>query len=262
MEWRGFPDLLIPITASEDQINDPHCLFQFTSITHPNGNNVKMLHLDAAGIYLIIPAWQHVVSFFQKLATSPEVFTSEEMPSIMQVGDRFYRLSSRNDRTTRLNDRDSTEVNDEGSFHQVAVSKQFLVTLFSPQIILVADASAQGKRTPRLTLTMAHLNILRQTTIKDEINSAFCDGLEIFTGTASRSSVICPVHISGSLASSPQSLLGWVWIEELFARASYTDLTLAIDVLNGTKEQLETTKIKKSLPDIADKENRVVSGRM
>lgn len=281
IEWLGFPDLLLPITAREDQTNDPHRLFQFTSITHPNGNNVKMLHLDAAGIYLIVPAWQHVVRFFQKLATSPEVFTSEEMTSIMQVGDRFYRVSSRNDRTTKLNDRDSTEVNNEGSFHQVAVSKQFLVTLASPQIILVADASVQGKKCPRLTLSMSHLNILRQTTIQDEINSVFCDGLEIFTETASgslpRSSVICPVHISGSLRKSyrstnhPQSLLGWVWIEELFARASYTDLTLAIDVLNGTKEQLaspETAqslaqpKINKSLPGSADEENREVSGRM
>jgi len=56
-EWK--PDLLLPLPSngnSDDSsvISRPHCLLQFTSTTHPNGNNMKTLHLDAAGIYVSV----------------------------------------------------------------------------------------------------------------------------------------------------------------------------------------------------------------
>ena len=58
-EWKGFPDLLLPLPSSENSddspvMSRPHCLLQFTSTTHPNGNNMKTLHLDAAGIYVSV----------------------------------------------------------------------------------------------------------------------------------------------------------------------------------------------------------------
>lgn len=282
-EWGGFPDLLRPITSFSDQTTSKQ--LQVNSTTHPNGNNVKMLNLDASGIYFIVPAWQHVASFFRQLAIKPEVFTPEEMTSIMQVGDRFYRVSCRSEQTTESNaDRATTEVNSGASETQVAFSKQFLITLTSPQITLVSDATVQGKNSPCLTLAMAHLDILRQTTLQDEMNSVFCDSLEIFTDTANgpSSSVICPVLISGSLSTtfdnsnSPHITSGWVWIEELRARAAYTDLTFVIDVLVGAKEQLATpetmqvvtsrglthSKGKTSLTDGTTVEKRKASGRM
>jgi len=58
-EWKGFPNLLLPLPSSGNSddssvISRPHCLLQFTSTTHPNGNNMKTLHLDAAGIYVSV----------------------------------------------------------------------------------------------------------------------------------------------------------------------------------------------------------------
>lgn len=58
-EFVGFPDLLLPLPSngnSDDSsvMSRPHCLLQFTSTTHPNGNNMKTLHLDAAGIYVSV----------------------------------------------------------------------------------------------------------------------------------------------------------------------------------------------------------------
>jgi hypothetical protein len=58
-EFVGFPDLLLPLPTSGNSddssvISRPHCLLQFTSTTHPNGNNMKTLHLDAAGIYVSV----------------------------------------------------------------------------------------------------------------------------------------------------------------------------------------------------------------
>ena len=58
-EWKGFPDLLLPLPLSGNSddssvMSRPHCLLQFTSTTHTNGNNMKTLHLDAAGIYVSV----------------------------------------------------------------------------------------------------------------------------------------------------------------------------------------------------------------
>lgn len=260
VEWGGFPDLLLPNTLRVDQTTPQHRLFQFNSITHPNGNSVKTLQLDAAQIYLIVPAWQHVARFFQQLAVEPEIFTSEEMTSIMQVGDRFYRLSSRNGQTALSTDPP------QASDHQSAVSRQFVVTLMSPQITIVSDATVQGKKSPCLRISIAHLNILRQTTIQKENHYVFCDGFEICTDTSGGrlplSSILFPVLISGSLTNSfscfPRIVSGWVWVEQLKAHAAYTDLTRVIEVLNGVKEQ-SATGITSSFN--ADEENRTALDR-
>ena len=87
LDWGGFPDLLLPLPTSNDSsLSPPHCLFKFSPTTYPNGNNVKTMDLNAAGIYMIIPAWKHVGSFFQNLPASPEIFEHEEMSSIIQIG--------------------------------------------------------------------------------------------------------------------------------------------------------------------------------
>lgn len=250
-EWAGFPDLLLPLPTSTDaSMPHPHCLFQFTSTTHPNGNNVKTLHLDAAGIYLIVPAWQHVGDFFRHLPTHPEIFEQEEMSSIMQVGDRFYRMSksSRNQAKKSSGDIPAGAENTMPP-QQVSISKQFLFTLTSPQIIILADSANQQGDCPCVTLSMAHLNFLRQIDACHEVHCVFCDGLEVFTGRSNRynspsSSLLCPVSISGSSIKtirnkkSQESLSGWVWAEELQARAACSDLTLTLTVFNGFKKQM------------------------
>ena len=74
-KWKGFPDLLLPLPSSGNSddssvISRPHCLLQFTSTTHPNGNNMKTLHLDAAGIYVSV-YWMssHMLSHTSLLST-------------------------------------------------------------------------------------------------------------------------------------------------------------------------------------------------
>ena len=251
-EWNGFPDLLLPLSPASSEGNvhtmpNSHCLLKFTSTTHPNGNNVKTLHLDAAGIYMIIPAWQYVGIFFQDLPTTPEVFAIEEMGSIMQVGDRFYRMSKSSSKDEqKKNNEVLAEVDNTTQPSSSHISKQFLLTLTSPRIILVADATNQQDDCGCITLSMRNLGFLRKTNAHNEANTLFIDGLGIHTSMARNlspgSSLLCPLSICGSLTktlqSSPPSTSGWVWAEEFQARAAYTDLTHTIDVLTGVKKQM------------------------
>ena len=251
-EWNGFPHLLLPLpqASSEGNVHEmpnSHCLLKFTSTTHPNGDNVKTLHLDSAGIYMIIPAWQYVGIFFQDLPIAPEVFAIEEMGSIMQVGDRFYRMSKSSSKDGQNKDIEVMAEVDNAIPSSSHISKQFLLTLTSPRIILVEDATNQQDDCGTLTLSMRNLGFLRKANAHNEANTLFIDGLGIHTSMTSlshRSSLLCPFSICGSLTKtlqskgSPQSTLGWVWAEEFQARAAYTDLTHTIDVLTGVKKQM------------------------
>jgi len=202
---------------------------------------------------MIMPAWRHVGTFFNNLPTSPEEFSLEEMSSIMQIGDRFYRMSKGTTtvEASQRNDTIPNEANDATSYQTVS-SKEFLLTLITPRIILVEDAATDECQC--LTLSMYHLNFLRQTNAHEEVNTLFCDGLEIFTGMANNhsspgSSLLYPLSMSGSLKKilpsrdcSTQSLSGWVWAEELQARAAYTDLTHSINVFIGVEKQMAMLK--------------------
>ena len=248
-DWSGFPDLLLPITSGPDQSNN--CLLQFTSTTRPNGDNVKTLHLDHAGIYMIVPAWQHVNDFFKFLPTSPDIFTTEEMSSVMQVGDRFYRMSkatsSEIDRTA-----DCTELGAQETTYPTAESKEFLFSLTSPRIIFVADATGTADVNSCVTLHMSNLHYHQLTHGNTSAQSVICNGLEIFAGQvgnlSSNSSLICPFSICGSLTKTlplePHSLEqmnGSICMEELKAHAAFTDLTTSLDVLNGFNKQILTS---------------------
>ena len=248
--WGGFPDLLLPLPVSTDITSlQSHCLLKYTSTTHPNGNNVKTLHVDQACIYLIIPAWQYVRDFFKYLPSSPEIFSQAEMSSIMQVGDRFYRLLKNNYSTTTDGNFVAENTNHSS---QETISRQFLFSLISPRIVLVADPSSQENDSLCVTLYMAHIDYLRETNVHNESQSMFCHGLEIFTGWAKNpsqcSSLVFPFSWSASLTKTmicenfPQRMSGWVWTEQLRARAAYTDLTSAIDVLNGIERQILSSK--------------------
>ena len=198
---------------------------------------------------MIMPAWRHVGTFFNNLPTSPEVFALEEMSSIMQIGDRFYRMS-KGTTTVEANQRNDTipnEANDatDPTSYQTSISKEFLLTLITPRIILVEDAATDECQC--LTLSMSHLNFLRKTNVHEEVNTLFCDGLEVFTGMANNhsspgSSLLYPFSMSGSLKKTEQSLSCWVWTEELQARAAYTDLTHSINVFIGVEKQMAMLK--------------------
>ena len=244
-EWSGFPDLLLPIASIPNQSSS--CLLQFTSTTRPNGDNVKSLHLDHAGIYMIVPAWQHVNDFFKFLPTSPEIFTNEEMSSVMQVGDRFYRMSkaatSEIDRATD----NAAQVAQQTT--SATESKEFLFSLTSPRIILVADATGTAEKNSCVTLHMANLHYHQSSHGNTSAQSVICNGMEIFAGQvgnpSSNSSLICPFSLCGSLTKTqrlesypPEQTNGWIWMEELKAHAAYTDLTSSVDVLNGFNKQI------------------------
>ena len=250
-EWSGFPDLLLPLPAASSNVsgNDesntshPHCLLQFTSTTQPDGNhNAKTLHLDSAGIFYIVPAWQHCGKFFQNLPTTPEVFALEDMHSIMQIGDRFYRMTS-----------SKTNKEDEGQQelkmnNTRSGSSHFLLHLAFPRIILVADAATKDN-CQSIMISMCNLHFLREINMQNENFVAFCDGLEVSTGKArshsssSGSSLLYPLSISSSLTKSSlgngsDHISGWVWTGEVQVRAAYTDLTHTIYVINGIETQL------------------------
>lgn len=201
---------------------------------------------------MIMPAWRHVGTFFNNLPTSPEVFALEEMSSIMQIGDRFYRMSKGSTTAGSSSQRNDTIPNEANDTSDPTSSKEFLLTLITPRIILVEDAAIGECQC--LTLSMSHLNFLRKTNVHEEVNTLFCDGLEVFTGMANNhsspgSSLLYPLSMSGSLKKilpskdfSTQSLSGWVWTEELQARAAYTDLTHSISVFIGVEKQLAMLK--------------------
>jgi len=200
---------------------------------------------------MIMPAWRHVGTFFNNLPTSPEVFALEEMSSIMQIGDRFYRMS-KGTTAVGASQRNDTKPNEANDAPDPTSSKEFLLTLITPRIILVEDAATDECQC--LTLSMSHLNFLRQTNAHEEVNTLFCDGLEVFTGMANNhsspgSSLLYPFSMSGSLKKtlpsrdcSTQSLSGWVWTEELQASAAYTDLTHSISVFIGVEKQMAMLK--------------------
>jgi hypothetical protein len=246
-EWSGFPDLLLPISSAPDQSKS--CLLQFTSTTRPNGDNVKTLHLDHAGIYMIVPAWQHVGDFFKFLPISPEIFTTEEMSSVMQVGDRFYRMSKAATRDTDRTTDGTVQATQETQCP--TESKQFLFSLTSPRIILVADATGAADVNSCVTLHMANLHYHQKSHGNTSAQSVVCNGMEIFAGRvgdpSSYSSLISPFSVCGSLKKSlplesclPEQMNGWIWMEELKAHAAYTDLTSSFDVLNGFNKQITT----------------------
>lgn len=252
-EWSGFPDLLLPISSAPDQSKS--CLLQFTSTTRPNGDNVKTLHLDHAGIYMIVPAWQHVGDFFKYLPVSPDIFTTEEISSVMQVGDRFYRMSKAATRDT--NKTADGAVQDTHQTTCPTESKEFLFSLTSPRIILVADATGAADMNSCVTLHMANLHYHQKTNGNTTAKSVVCNGMEIFAGhvgdPSSYSSLICPFSACGSLTKSlsiksSEQMNGWIWMEELKAHATYTDLTSSVDVLNGFNKQITTTVQEHSLP--------------
>lgn len=250
-EWIGFPDLLLPISSVSDQPKP--CLLQYTSTTRPNGDNAKSLHLDHAGIYLIVPAWQHVGDFFSFLPTSPEIFSTEEMASIMQVGDRFYRTSK-----AAKKDNDNAENKTAKVTQQTTCtteSKQFFISLTSPRIMLVADATGTANENSCITLHMANLHYLQHSHGNQSAQSFVCNGMEIFAGQVgnpSYSSLICPFSICGSLSktlhleSCPPKMNGWIWMEELKANAAYTDMTSSVDVLNGFNKQIMVSEAQKT----------------
>ena len=264
-DWSGFPDLLLPITSVPDQSNN--CLLQFTSTTRPNGDSVKTLHLDHAGIYMIVPAWQHVNDFFKFLPTSPEIFTTEEMSSIMQVGDRFYRMSkattSEIDRTT-----DGTELGSQETTSPTTESREFLFSLTSPKIIFVADATGAADVNSCVTLHMSNLHYHQRSHGNISAQSVICNGLEIFAGQvgnqSSNSSLISPFSICGSITKalplesySSEQMNGWICMEELKAHAAFTDLTSSLDVLTGLNKQIipsteGTTNVRQNVTKTID----------
>jgi hypothetical protein len=249
-EWAGFPELLLPLAIGSSESQH---IMQFTSTTHPDGNNVKTLHLDNPGIFLIAPAWKHVLNYFKYLPTNPDVFSRSEMSSIMQIGDRFYRLSKNSHPTSTEDDAPSLASTLSA---EESVKRQLLVTLTSPRIIFVADATRQQSDTTTLTVYLSNMNYLSDSSPKYQSQTVVCDGLEIFTGLAKQSptsSLLCPLSVCGSVTKtiskeSPPHLKGWIWMEEIKARASYIDLTSTIDVCNGVETQA------KGLSDVTSQE--------
>ena len=235
VDWLGYPDLLSPRTTSDNEN-----LLEYTSTSLPSGENAKGLHLNHAAIYLIIPAWREVSNFFKSQPACPEIFNLSEMPSIMQLGDRFYRMSKLSDSnsiTTAEKQTHASKKEDTAMAGNVP-ARQFRMTLTNPQIIAVADSSARCSGTHSLTSKTSHIDFLWESKDGESRQSCFCDGLELYTGKGSN--ILLPVSFAASELTVQGDKTTRVWIEQVNVRASYTDLTEAIEVCEGVSKQSTT----------------------
>ena len=231
VDWSGYPDLLSPRNTSENEN-----LLDYTSTSLPSGENAKGLHLNHAAIYLIIPAWREVSDFFKSQPACPEIFSLSDMPSIVQLGDRFYRMSKLSDSTSVATDKMQKHPSKEDTaMARHAPARQFRMTLTNPQIIAVADSSGRSSESHSLTSKTSHIDFLWESKGGESRQSCFCDGLELYTGKGSN--ILLPVSFAASVLTVQGDKTTRVWIEQVNVRASYTDLTEAIEVCEGVSKQ-------------------------
>lgn len=234
VDWSGYPDLLSPRATSEHEN-----LLDYTSTSLPSGENAKGLHLNQAAIYLIIPAWREVSDFFKSQPACPEIFSLSEMPSIVQLGDRFYRMSKLSDpNSIAAAEKQKHPSKEDTATARHAPARQFRITLTNPQIIAVADSSARCSGSQSLTSKTSHVDFLWESQGDESRKSCFCDGLELYTGNGSN--ILLPVSFAASELTAQGDKTTRVWIEQVNVRASYTDLTEAIEVCEGVSKQSVT----------------------
>ena len=199
----------------------------------------------------------YVKTFFNNLP-EPDIMSEREVLSCVQVADRFYRIS--NNDAVQHGERDRSHNGNKKNVQRLQSylpTFQFRLVLNSPCIILVSDSTRthMEKKTKdngkTVTLRLAHFDFLYHNEPSTEMSSKtfFVHNLELFTGSANH-------YLRGQVNSSEHSLLNpvcigaqisdqfvtedegkickkskWISSDVISARAAFTDMTLAIDVL-------------------------------
>ena len=154
-EWGGFEDLLLPLpgqslgtsrssqsppSASIPSVSGtrtPELLY--TSVSKPDGSNVKSLYIHEACIYLVLPAWKHVKRYFTNLPPN-EILTPEQAKSVVTVGGDFFRTTSLNSRV----EPELSEVKAVVAPKPVFTPFEFRLLLVGARIVIPSDPSSQA----------------------------------------------------------------------------------------------------------------------
>ena len=282
-------------TAQTSDVEDVTPHLTYTSTTMPDGENVKTLEIVNATIYSNISRWRCFAGFFSGLP-DPPLFNKEEIGSLIQVGDRWYKIGSAKPGHVKyiLPHRSSTAefpwiatgkatqriFSEEELFNvtrksHVAPSFQLRITLRAPQIVLSSDSSNGTKS--YLVLRMSHLDFLHLNSSLHGMltKSVFFDEVEVYTlSTASESkrtsstgggSLIHPWSICGTI-DQYKSNRGEDSKEHgtvisagiLKARAAYSDIAVALEVCLSVAHSAKTSQQSSDTPLKADPQKTVV----
>ncbi len=262
VEWGRFKKVFFPLECQLNIVNDnflPQPQLFYTSTSRPTGDNVKYLEVNNACILFIYPALMNVKSFFQSLPP-PDIMHRDEVINSLQIGDRWYRINKSGSEEEFkafqfLEERKRSEDTQKSNKMENKKEYQLRVVLVAPRIILVDSSCLQKpphESAKALTLRLGHLDFFRKIDA-DESNTRtlFIHDLEVFTGLAddairrgnsgNERSLIFPL----SLGAGSSYHLGhedyntvlserWFITDVISARAAYTDMILAIDVLQKT----------------------------
>lgn len=259
-KWGRFRKLFFPLETEHNVLKEnvrPRPQLFYTSTSRPTGDNVKYFEVNDACIIFIYPAWINVKSFFQGLP-SPDVMHRDEVINSLQIGDRWYRINkngSGDELETFEFLQESKRSEDTQKSSKNTSEYQFRMVLVSPRIVLVDCSSVQSPRTESIkavTLRLGHLDFFRKIDSEDTNTKAlFVHDLELFTGFAedairrgdsgNERSLIFPICIGAGSSTRFEGDVSdctvcekWFIADIISARAAYTDMTLAIDVLQNT----------------------------
>lgn len=247
---RALP-LLLPTKRGTARDGRPDVVY--TSTTNPTGENVKTLEVIDAGINLTYPAWMDAFSFFSNL-DEPTVMTKFEVQNSVQIGDRWYSMSSQKEKGAAPHEACNNGVGRAASPTSPTISQtsQFRLLLESPRIVLESEDDGNS-----VILHMDRIDSLHNNdaATQSSTRTIFIHDLELYTVTSSgahrdsysvENSLISPWSFLGRIQTlntegrpdcTSQSIQ--VAAEVFKARAAYSDMIVAINVARQLKKDID-----------------------
>ncbi|GMI08306.1 hypothetical protein TrRE_jg5399, partial [Triparma retinervis] len=231
----------------------------FTSISKPSGDNVKSLFIHDACIYLVYPTWMTVKSYFTNLPRAEILSVKAAREIIILNGEFFSTLSD-----TELVAIEEEE-EEEGAKNVLVevpfTTFQFRLLLSSARVVFPVDASRSD--CDGVTLRCDADFLYEKLEEGGGNTDFFVHGLEVFTGVSknprrysSTSSLLYPLSlrlkkVAGNASTAARTEVD---IEVLKAKAKYTDLSLAVNVVVGLMGDMKEASldIKQPQPQPAD----------
>ena len=251
--------LLLPTKRGTARDGRPDVVY--TSTTKPSGESVKTLEVIDAGINLTYPAWMDVVTFFSNL-DEPIVMTQFEIKNSVQIGDRWYSMSSHKE-----NPKESPSANGTGGVisrisPMIIQTSQFRLLLESPRIVLESEDDGNS-----VILHMDRIDCLNVNDVvtQKSSRSIFIHDLELYTVTSNsthrdsysvENSLIRPWSFLGHFTTcneegranrTSQSIQ--VAAEVLKARAAFSDMIVAVKVFRQLMKDIGMQQDRKKSED-------------